>query len=86
MRTANPEMIRAITDYLVSAYEQFLTIHQDDNDGEGVRFVDSFMGVHNFHKAIVLDLCDRLPRQAHLIRRVAVDTFAQGLGLTGDTL
>lgn len=74
---ANTEVVEDFVGYLKSAFERYLTLHSEDNDGEGIRYIDSFMTAHNFHKMVVLDLTERTENKALL--KIAVDTFHASL-------
>jgi hypothetical protein len=49
---ADVAKVRAMMEWLVSRYEEYVSEH-------GTQYLDAFMGTHNFHKAIVLDLVER---------------------------
>lgn len=91
---ANPTTVKALCDHLIAAYEQFIASHPDNSafsrpcpsrtgKSEAVRFVDGFMGCHNFYKAIILDLEQRMGTPPGMtpdwLRRAAVDTLRQTL-------
>lgn len=52
---ANGEIVRAMTVYLVDAFNEFIAGLPDD----AVTYRDALMGVHNMHVHIILDLVDR---------------------------
>ncbi len=51
--TADPVIVKAWTDHLVKAFEEFISEFDGDLD-----YSDGLMAAHNFHKAIVLHLVD----------------------------
>lgn len=75
---ANPERVRDLLDYLIAAFETYY----NEVSPEPVNYMDAFMAAHNFHKALVLDLCARTdspPRQRSFLLRLARDTFSQAM-------
>lgn len=40
---AHHDVVKDICDHLVAAYEEYLILHQDDNNGEGISYLDGFM-------------------------------------------
>lgn len=76
----NRATIMALCTHLVNAYEEFV------NSGDvPLDFVDGFMGAHNFHKHIILDLEQRLIEGGQArdkvlwLRKAAVKTFSVAL-------
>jgi hypothetical protein len=68
---ADPAAVRAMMEWLVARFEEHVSEH-------GTAYMDAFMGCHNFHKAIVLDLAarDGAPREAQrLLLVMARDTW-----------
>lgn len=75
LQAANEETVRMICDHLVEAYQQFL-----DHHDHHVNYIDGFMGVHNFHKQVVLDLEARFPELPKgLLRQSAAATFNEAM-------
>jgi hypothetical protein len=77
MGRANEAVVRALTEHLRRAYEEFLSRAEVP-----VEYVDGFMGAHNFHVLVVLDLERRVnasPAKQLFLRRLARDTFAKAL-------
>lgn len=75
---ANEQVVREITNHLMQAFEQFVNDHPDDY----VDYVDALMAAHNFHVVMVLDIEQRVkanPERQLFLRRMAIDTFKQGL-------
>jgi hypothetical protein len=72
---ADPVRTRALMDHLLRAFEEYCNAAEIE-----LPYVDAFMGVHNFHKAIVLDLAERQGLRGEgrrLFIAMAVDTFAE---------
>lgn len=77
---ANPKVVKALMDHLISAFEDFYNEHAEN--GTEMDFIDGFMAAHNFHCVIVLDLEKRLklqPRDQLFFRKLAADTFKQAM-------
>jgi hypothetical protein len=80
--SADPVRTRHLMDHLIAAFEQYC-----NEAAAELPFIDAFMGVHNFHKAIVLDLAERqgLTGTARaLFLQMAIVTFADGLRTKGE--
>ena len=73
---ADIAVVEALCNRLVAAFERFAD-EEVEKHPEGLSYLDALMGVHNFHKAIVLDLEHRTGDR--LVRRVAIDTFRRAL-------
>lgn len=79
---ANPDVVKALVDRLVDAFQEFADEQvRDDPSGDGLAYLDAFMAVHNFHRAILLDLERREPSAHGLLRCSAVATLAKSLGV-----
>jgi hypothetical protein len=73
---SDPDMVKALVDHLIAAYNQFVDAREVTEPGIG------FMAAHNFHCVIVFDM----ERQgglsgpdAEFLRRAAVTTFRERL-------
>ena len=82
-RSANPVVVFDLTDHLRKAFEDFCNTYHEE-----VPYLDAFMGVHNFHKLIVLDIANRqefTDTERRRFFKMAIDTLAEGLtrGRTG---
>lgn len=75
---ADFEVVKALCDHLVDAFEKFAN-NMHDKDPEGLRYVDALMGIHNFYKAIILDLEERSEDTKGVWRAMAVGTLKQAL-------
>lgn len=73
--TANPEIVRAMTQHLLDALTAFIQALPDDS----VSFRDVLMGSHNFHVQCVLDLVERTGGETLWIDS-AIATFEVRLG------
>ncbi len=69
--------IRAICNALLDAFGEFC-----NSSPTPVDYIDGFMGAHNFHVQIVLDLERRLKmghKEQLFWRKVAIDTFKKAM-------
>lgn len=76
---ADPAKVRDLMEHLVRAFEEYCNSRPD---GEQVQYLDAFMGFHNAHKAIVLDLVQRSELRGEARRtflRMARDTWADAM-------
>ncbi len=72
---ADAAKVLALMEALVACFEEYISERK-------TTYVDAFMGLHNFHKAILLDLLNReeLPRaDQRLYLRMARDTWAEAI-------
>jgi hypothetical protein len=81
--TANPEIVRALMEHLVKAFEEFAEAESLKCE-QGLEYKDAIMGVHNFHKRIILDL-EKRTGDRQFLRQCAVSTLAKAL-LGDDTV
>lgn len=78
LTAANLDRTRKLMEHLVAAFEQYC----NEVSEEEVPYVDAFMAVHNFHKAIVLDLAHRGemdPDTRRFFIQTAIDTFTEAM-------
>jgi hypothetical protein len=71
---ADPVKTRRLMEHLLQAFEQFC----NEVAEEPVSFIDAFMGAHNIHKAIIIDMADREELQGErrrILLHCAADTF-----------
>jgi hypothetical protein len=74
--SGNEDRIRDLLEHLVAAFEEYC------EGEEELPYIDAFMGVHNFHKAIVFDLAQRQELTAESLAQfvqMAADTFQQAM-------
>lgn len=76
--SANRERVTALANYLIHAFEEYMA----EEGNAPLPFLDAFMGIHNFHKAIILDIADREEmvgeRRAGFLK-MAADTFDRAM-------
>lgn len=53
--TADPKEVKKLRNYLVRKFEKYISEKKKGH----LSYVDAMMGVHNFYKAIILDLEER---------------------------
>ncbi len=78
LASADVEKTRAFMQWLVARFEEYV----NEVAKEEVDYVDAFMAVHNFHKAIVFDLADRCEMEGEGRKRflqTAAATFAKAM-------
>lgn len=87
---ADPVEVRALCDYLVHAFEDYCNAGAVTRE---IGYLDALMGIHNAHKAIVIDLAERVVAEGTLLRggdplrarcfvyKLAVDTFAEAMAV-----
>ncbi len=75
---ANEDVVRRLVNHLLRALEEF---NNEEARGKetGLSYADAFMGAHNFHKLMVLDLEERTEDLECFWRTAAVHTFLESL-------
>lgn len=82
MLAADEGVVREVIERLRETYEAL--INERGESGKSTRFVDFLMGVHNFHKFVVLDVAEREeaytdPRLRVPFLRVWSRTFSEAI-------
>jgi len=82
MIAADEAVVREVVECLRETYQTL--INERAEKGDSTRFVDFLMGVHNFHKLVVLDVAEREeaytdPRMRVPFLRVWSRTFSESI-------
>ncbi len=76
----NTTQIFELMDDLRRAFETY--VNEQAAEKKEVGYIDAFMGVHNFHKLIIMDIADRGALQGEakkLFYQMAADTFQKAI-------
>jgi hypothetical protein len=76
--SADREVVKRLCEHLLAAFGEFADQMQAQSE-EGLRYIDAYMGAHNFHKAVILELESREPRWGRMLRDAAVETLRKAL-------
>ena len=78
---ANEVVVRDICEHLIDSLEKYLE-QKVEEIGE-VKYLDVFMGVSNFHKAVIIDQVKR--GEPDILYRAASDTFTMQMERAKET-